>query len=120
MPEVESQNFAKTALPEILPVILSLLLKQDPDADEDEWNVSMAASTCLASLAQAVGDKSRYPDFTSLAVGFEEMTHYGGSMLLDGYDPDVRVAAARGLFTAFEEAGIDVAISARTSRHFLL
>ena len=61
MPEVESQNFAKTALPEILPVILNLLLKQDPDADEDEWNVSMAAATCLASLAQAVGDQIVQP-----------------------------------------------------------
>ena len=56
MPEVECQNFSKTALPEILPVLLSLLMKQDEDADEDEWNVSMAAGTCLGLLAQAVGD----------------------------------------------------------------
>ena len=56
VPEVESQNFAKTALSEILPVILNLLLKQDEDADEDEWNVSMAAGTCLGLLATAVCD----------------------------------------------------------------
>lgn len=57
VPEIECQNFARTALPEILPVILSLLLKQDEDADEDEWNVAMAAGTCLGLLATAVGDQ---------------------------------------------------------------
>ncbi|CAH7685795.1 armadillo-type protein [Phakopsora pachyrhizi] len=55
-PERESQHFAKVALPEILPVLLQLLTKQSEDADEDEWNVSMAAGTSLALLAQTVGD----------------------------------------------------------------
>lgn len=54
--ERESQHFARIALPEVLPVILSLLMRQEEDATEDEWNVSMAAGTCLALLAQAVGD----------------------------------------------------------------
>jgi importin subunit beta-1 len=35
---------------------LKLLTRQDEDADEDEWNVSMAAGTCINLLAQAVGD----------------------------------------------------------------
>ena len=56
LPEHESKYFAKVALPEIVPVILRLLTRQEEDADEDEWNVSMAAGTCLALLAQAVGD----------------------------------------------------------------
>jgi importin subunit beta-1 len=55
-PERESAHFARVALPEILPVLLLLLTKQDEDATDDEWNVSMAAGTCLALLAQAVGD----------------------------------------------------------------
>ncbi|KAH8112102.1 ARM repeat-containing protein [Phellopilus nigrolimitatus] len=55
-PETESKNFAKIALPEIIPVLLGLLTRQDEDADEDEWNVSMAAATCLALLAQTVAD----------------------------------------------------------------
>ncbi|KAF8513401.1 armadillo-type protein [Gautieria morchelliformis] len=55
-PEHESKNFAKTALPEIIPVLLTLLTHQEEDADEDEWNVSMAAGTCLSLLAQAVAD----------------------------------------------------------------
>ncbi|THU97897.1 ARM repeat-containing protein [Dendrothele bispora CBS 962.96] len=56
MPERESKYFAKIALPEIVPVLLMLLTKQEEDADEDEWNVSMAAGTCLNLLAGAVAD----------------------------------------------------------------
>ncbi|KAG7087450.1 hypothetical protein E1B28_013416 [Marasmius oreades] len=56
MPERESKYFAKIALPEIVPVLLLLLTKQEEDADEDEWNVSMAAGTCLNLLANAVND----------------------------------------------------------------
>lgn len=55
-PENESRHFAKIALPEILPVLLQLLTRQEEDVDENEWNISMAAGTCLALLAQAVGD----------------------------------------------------------------
>ncbi|EKM76555.1 hypothetical protein AGABI1DRAFT_62890 [Agaricus bisporus var. burnettii JB137-S8] len=55
-PEAESRQFAKVALPEIVPVLLQLLTKQDEDADDDEWNVSMAAATCLNLLAMAVQD----------------------------------------------------------------
>ncbi|KAM0747802.1 ARM repeat-containing protein [Meredithblackwellia eburnea MCA 4105] len=55
-PERESSHFARVALPEVLPVLLLLLTKQEEDAGDDEWNVSMAAGTCLALLAQCVGD----------------------------------------------------------------
>ncbi|GAA5987867.1 hypothetical protein JCM11641_003514 [Rhodosporidiobolus odoratus] len=55
-PDRESAHFARVALPEILPVLLLLLTKQDEDATDDEWSVSMAAGTCLALLAQCVGD----------------------------------------------------------------
>ncbi|OZJ04304.1 hypothetical protein BZG36_03160 [Bifiguratus adelaidae] len=52
----ERQNFgfATAALSEILPVLLWLLTRQEEDQDEDEWNVSMAAATCIALLAQCV------------------------------------------------------------------
>ncbi|KAF8966870.1 armadillo-type protein [Flammula alnicola] len=56
VPETESKFFAKIALPEIVPVLLQLLTQQEEDAEEDEWNVSMAAATCLALLAGAVQD----------------------------------------------------------------
>ncbi|KAJ3505061.1 hypothetical protein NLJ89_g7615 [Agrocybe chaxingu] len=55
-PETESRFFAKIALPEIVPVLLQLLTQQEEDAEEDEWNVSMAAGTCLSLLAGAVQD----------------------------------------------------------------
>ncbi|KAI0744690.1 ARM repeat-containing protein [Earliella scabrosa] len=56
LPENESKYFAKVALPEIVPVLLDLLTHQEEDADEDEWNVAMAAATCLTLLANAVQD----------------------------------------------------------------
>ncbi|KAJ1664277.1 karyopherin Kap95 [Coemansia sp. RSA 1646] len=54
--ERHNYRFAKTALPQVLPTLLFLLTKQDEDADEDEWNVSMAAATCLSLLAQTIGN----------------------------------------------------------------
>lgn len=39
-----------------MPVLLQLLTHQEEDADEDEWNISMAAGTCIGLLAQAVAD----------------------------------------------------------------
>lgn len=38
-----------------MPVILELLTKQEEHADEDEYNLSHAAYSCLTSWAQAVG-----------------------------------------------------------------
>ncbi|KAJ8657351.1 hypothetical protein O0I10_006904 [Lichtheimia ornata] len=53
-PEHPLYNFADLALGDILPVLLWLLTKQEEDEDEDEWNVSMAAATCLSLFAQCV------------------------------------------------------------------
>ncbi|KAL0092485.1 armadillo-type protein [Phycomyces blakesleeanus] len=55
-PERTVHMFAERALGDILPVLLWLLTKQEEDEDEDEWTVSMAASTCLSLLAQCVGN----------------------------------------------------------------
>ncbi|KAG4304322.1 hypothetical protein PORY_002297 [Pneumocystis oryctolagi] len=52
--ERENFQFAKIALPEVLPVLLQLMCKQDDDVDEDEWNVSMAAGTCVQLFSQCV------------------------------------------------------------------
>ncbi|KAJ7863634.1 armadillo-type protein [Mycena olivaceomarginata] len=54
LPETESKHFAKIALPKIVPMLLLLLMKQEELADE--WNISMAAGTCLSLLAGAVED----------------------------------------------------------------
>ncbi|KAI7885662.1 ARM repeat-containing protein [Lichtheimia hyalospora FSU 10163] len=53
-PEHPLYNFADLAMGDILPVLLWLLTKQEEDEDEDEWNVSMAAATCLSLFAQCV------------------------------------------------------------------
>lgn len=55
-PSALSQHFAKAALSEIVPTLLWLLTQQEEDADEDDWNKSMAAGTCLSLLAQCVHD----------------------------------------------------------------
>ncbi|KAI9255644.1 armadillo-type protein [Phascolomyces articulosus] len=53
-PEHNLYNFAEYATGDIMPVLLWLLTKQEEDEDEDEWNVSMAAATCLSLFAQCV------------------------------------------------------------------
>ncbi|KAJ1736007.1 karyopherin Kap95 [Coemansia biformis] len=95
-PERENFQFAKTALPQVLPTLLFLLTKQDEDADEDEWNVSMAASTCLSLLAQTIGNEIvapvipfveqhiRNPDWH-----YREAAVMSFGSILDGPDPSV-------------------------------
>ncbi|KAJ4311617.1 karyopherin Kap95 [Fusarium piperis] len=48
-------NFARVAANEVVPVLLTLLTKQDEDATDDEYNLSRAAYQCLQLYAQAVG-----------------------------------------------------------------
>lgn len=48
-------NFARIATPEVVPVLLELLAKQDEDAADDEYNISRAAYQCLQLWAQTVG-----------------------------------------------------------------
>ncbi|KAI6096376.1 armadillo-type protein [Pisolithus sp. B1] len=56
LPKVESKFFAKIALPEVNPVLLSLLTFQEDVVDKDEQNVSMSVSTCFNFMARAVTD----------------------------------------------------------------
>ena len=51
--EYESYDFARLVLPHLLPPLLTLL-KQQEETDEDEWNVAMAAATCLSLLTECV------------------------------------------------------------------
>lgn len=93
-PARQSHNFARVALPEILPVILQLLTHQDEDATEDEWNVSMAAGTCLALLAQTVGDTIVVPIIPFVEQNirnsdwhFREAAVMAFGSILDGPEP---------------------------------
>ncbi|THG96021.1 hypothetical protein EW026_g5732 [Hermanssonia centrifuga] len=90
--------FARTALPEILPVILQLLTRQEEDADEDEWNVSMAAGTCLGLLAQAVTDNIVQPVIPFIEANIRaadwhqrEAAVMAFGSIMDGPDPKVLV-----------------------------
>lgn len=50
-------NYVKAALPQLGPLLTTMMTKQDEDITDDEvWNVSMAASTCLALIACTVED----------------------------------------------------------------
>lgn len=55
-PDQVSHDFVKGAMPYLVPLLLHTLTKQEEDQEEDAWNVAMAAGTCLALVAQAVGD----------------------------------------------------------------
>lgn len=48
-------NFARIATPEVVPVLLELLTKQDDEAADDEYNVSRAAYQCLQLYSACVG-----------------------------------------------------------------
>lgn len=48
-------NFARVAANEVVPVLLTLLTKQDEDATDDEYNLSRAAYQCLQLYSQSVG-----------------------------------------------------------------
>jgi importin subunit beta-1 len=50
-----------------LPQLLQLMQKQDEDAEDDEWNVAMAAGTCVGLLATVVGN-----DIVPLTIPFIE------------------------------------------------
>ncbi|KAK0554630.1 karyopherin Kap95 [Tilletia horrida] len=60
-PTLVSFGFAAIALSDILPDLMNLLLTQDEDADEDEWDVSKAAATCIGRLAVCVEDSIVVP-----------------------------------------------------------
>lgn len=94
MPTRESKHFAKVALPEILPIILQLLTRQEEDADEDEWNISMAAGTCLSLLARATGDMIVQPVIPFIEANIKspnwhnrEAAVMAFGSILDGPDP---------------------------------
>lgn len=53
--ELKSFNFALLATSEVLPVLLTLLTKQNDDPEDDDWSVAMAAGSCLQLFALTTG-----------------------------------------------------------------
>jgi len=64
-PERNSHRFVHQGLGHLVPLLLEAMCKQEEDADDDVWNMAMAASTCLAKIAQTVGN-----DITSHVMPF--------------------------------------------------
>lgn len=52
----DSLYFVRRFCPELLPALLRLLQQQPSEESTDEWCPSMAASTCLGLVAEALGD----------------------------------------------------------------
>lgn len=50
------QYYVQKVLGTLIPILTETLKQQEEDQDEDSWNLSMAAATCLALVAQVVGD----------------------------------------------------------------
>jgi importin subunit beta-1 len=49
-------KFAEQVAQKLVAVLLYLLTKKEEDSDEDEWNISMAAATCLSLLSSVIAD----------------------------------------------------------------
>ena len=72
------------------------MTRQEEDADEDEWNISMSASYCLGALAQAVQDPivTAVMPFIESNIRsedwhFREAAVMAFSCILDGPDPSM-------------------------------
>lgn len=50
--DIVCYNFALIAIPDVLPVLLNLLTKQNEDFEDDTWSVAMASAACLQLFAQ--------------------------------------------------------------------
>ncbi|KAK3901634.1 armadillo-type protein [Staphylotrichum tortipilum] len=91
-------NFSRVATNEVVPVLLSLLTKQDEDAADDEYNTSRAAYQCLQLYAQAVGGAIIQP-----VIGFVEanLRHE------DWHNRDAAVSAFGAIMDGPEEKLLD-------------
>lgn len=53
--DISSYNFALLATNDVLPVLLTLLTRQNEDPEDDDWSVAMAAASCLQLFATTTG-----------------------------------------------------------------
>jgi importin subunit beta-1 len=56
LPNRQCAGYAKAALPQLVPLLLETLAKQEEDADDDAYNLHMAGTICLTLLSQTVED----------------------------------------------------------------
>lgn len=70
-PELTSYNFALLATNDVLPVLLTLLTKQNSDPEDDDWSVAMAAGSCLQLFATTTGQYVVEPTLNFFAANIE-------------------------------------------------
>ena len=87
-------NFARVAVSEVVPVLLTLLAKQDEDATDDEYNVSRAAYQCLSLYANAVGNVIIPPVISFIEANLRHE---------DWHNRDAAVSAFGGIMEGPEE-----------------
>ncbi|KAF9404839.1 karyopherin beta [Podila epigama] len=97
-PDHVSYQFAKLALPETLPTLLQLMTKHEEEDDEDEWNLSMAAGTCLSLTAQCAGDACVPPVIQFVEANirhtewqFREASVMAFGSILEGPSPELLI-----------------------------
>ncbi|KAG0330648.1 karyopherin beta, partial [Podila humilis] len=97
-PEDHSYGFAKAALSETLPTLLILMTKQEEEDDEDDWNLPMAAGTCLSLTAQCAGESIVNPviQFVETNIRHDEWQYREAAVMafgsiLEGPPPSVLV-----------------------------
>ncbi|CCH62081.1 hypothetical protein TBLA_0G01350 [Henningerozyma blattae CBS 6284] len=58
---LQSYNFALSSIRDVVPNLLQLLTRQNEDFEDDDWNVSMSAGSCLQLFAQNCGNNILEP-----------------------------------------------------------
>ncbi len=53
---IPCHRYVEAVLATLIPILTETLKQQEEDQDEDSWNLSMAAATCLALVSQTVGN----------------------------------------------------------------
>ena len=88
-PDRQSHQFAIRALEQILPDLLNILKKQGEDAEEGDWNPSMAAATCIDLLARNVEDQitPAVIKFVEQHIGSADWRHREAAVMAFGISP---------------------------------
>lgn len=84
--ELTSYNFALLATNDVLPVLLTLLTKQNEDPEDDDWSVAMAAGSCLQLFATTTGTYVVEPtlNFFAKNIGLSEWRNREAAVMAFG------------------------------------
>ncbi|KAJ3009254.1 karyopherin beta [Thoreauomyces humboldtii] len=95
-PPRKNFGFGFAAVLELSEALWWLMTKKEEDDDEDDWNISMAASTCLALLASCSQDAVVQPVLTFVQTHiqstdwrYREASVMAFGAILDGPNPEV-------------------------------